>query len=181
MKFILNGLIKALVKWCQKHGRVYHITGGTPDDVYMVRYIVLKSRLCCIYIHRFMRSDSDDPHDHPWNFITYIAEGGYSEDFYDVNQPSKTDKKYLAYWTKRVNVRVPGSFAFRRATDIHRVVLKRNYKMAEIKKAPLTACIMFKRQRHWGFWPLLHKGSLFVDWRKYLKISPRDVRIEGSE
>lgn len=190
MRTLLNLLIKRLVKWCQKTGRVYHITGEATDqeDIYLVRYIVLKSEWLCIYIHRFMRSDSSDPHDHPWNFISYVVSGGYEEVFYDINKPQTNKdwfitkkKKYTSFWTEKLNVRKPGSFAFRRATDIHRVVVPRDFKLSEIEDAPLTACIMFSRQRHWGFWPLKDRGSKFVDWRRYLRISPNDPRIAGSE
>lgn len=183
MKSLLNKLIYFLVERCKAKGHVYHITGteDQKDDVYLVRYIVLKSRFMCIYIHRFMRSDSSDPHDHPWNFLTYIVSGGYEEHFYDINQPVKGKKKYLSFWTKKVNVRKPGSLAYRRATDIHRVVIPRKYTLAQIEQAPLTACIMFNRIRHWGFWPLADKGAKFIDWRSYLNIKTDDPRITGSE
>jgi hypothetical protein len=192
MRYLLNLLIHKAVAWCKKNNRVFYITGEATDkeDVYLVRYIVLKSELCCIYIHRFMRSDSSDPHDHPWNFFTYIVSGGYTEHFYDVTKPQTNkdwffygvkEHKYTSFWTMRENVRKPGSFAFRRATDIHRVVIPRTFKLNEIEQAPLTACIMFNRKRHWGFWPLKDKGSKFVDWRRYLKIRPSDPRIQGSE
>lgn len=183
MKTILNSLIRYLAKRCEVSGRMYQITGEASGKqaVYLVRYIVIKSRFFCFYIHRFMRSDSSDPHDHPWNFVTYIVEGGYDEHFYNVNKPDKEGNEYKAYWSMNVNTRKPGSFAFRRATDIHRVVIPRSFEMAEIEQAPLTACLMFKRQRHWGFWPLSDNGSKFVDWRKYLDIRPQDPRIEGSE
>lgn len=186
IKNMINFLIKKLAIWCQSKGRVYYITGeSTEEDVYLVRYIVLKTKWCCVYIHRFMRSDSSDPHDHPWNFISYVVEGGYEEYFYDINKPVKIKMKnkwvYKYFWTLRKNKRAAGSIAYRKSTDIHRVVINRTYKKHEVEKAPLTACIMFKRHRHWGFWPLPDGGSKFVDWRKYLKISPYDPRVEGSE
>lgn len=193
MRFLLNALIRRAVEWCKRTGRVALITGGDAKDefdVYLVRYMVFKSEWFCIYIHRFMRSDGSDPHDHPWNFITYIVSGGYKELFYDVSKP-ETNKdwffygvkelKYTSFWTVRENVRKPGSFAYRKATDIHRVVTDKLRRMDEIEDAPLTACIMFNRVRHWGFWPLKDKGSKFVDWRRYLKIRPNDPRIHGSE
>lgn len=183
MKSLLNKLIYFLVERCIKKGRVFHITGSADqsEDVYLVRYIVVKSKYLCIYIHRFLRSDTSDPHDHPWNFITYIVSGGYQEHFYDVNQPTKGKKKYLSYWTKKINTRLPGSIAYRRATDIHSVVVPKKYTLATLEEAPLTACIMFSRKRHWGFWPLKDKGSKFIDWRNYLQINPYDPRVEGSE
>lgn len=192
MRYLLNKLIHRLVRWCIKTNRVAHIVGEADQskDVYLVRYIVLKSRWMCIYIHRFLRSDSSDPHDHPWNFITYIVSGGYYEHFYDISKPQTNkndvfvgykDVKYTAFWTKTIRYREPGSFAFRRATDIHRVVIPVKYEVGEVGQAPLSACIMFSRQRNWGFWPLKDRGSRFIDWRRYLTIRPNDPRIHGSE
>lgn len=184
LNLLINKLAKALVRWCEKTDRVYHITGGVnKKTVYLVRYIVFKSNLGCIYIHRFMRSDVDDPHDHPWNFFTYVISGRYMEAFYDrkKHQISKKKDKFLAMWTKRINVRKPGSLAYRRATDIHQVIVDRPYEMSEIELAPFTICIIGPRIRQWGFWSLKLRGTLFTDWRQYLHISPSDPAFKGSE
>lgn len=186
MRTILNGIIRLLVEICELTGRVHYITGEATgkEDVYLVRYIVFKSKFGGFYIHRFMRSDSSDPHDHPWNFITYIVSGGYTEHFYNREKAeinSQDNGKFSSLWTLTYNIRKAGSFAFRRATDIHRVVIDCKYSIKEIDQAPLTAVLMFKRQRTWGFWPLKHKGSIYIDWRRYLNIRPGDPRLEGSE
>ncbi len=194
MKYLIEKLVIKLVDWCMKRKRVFLITGGEENKtVYLVRYILFKSKYGCIYIHRFMRSDADCPHDHPWNFFTYIVSGGYTEVYYDVEKPvtglitiytsisDETELRFKSYWSKTLNKRVPGSLAYRKATDIHQVVLDRSYEMNEIKDAPLTICFMGPRLRHWGFWDLNKKGSVWTDWRKYLNITPNDVRIEGSE
>jgi len=179
MKRLIKKLIVSLLAWCEKRNKVYYITGGPKGkDVYLVRYILWKSRLGCIYIHRFMRSDADYPHDHPWNFFTYIVSGGYTEYFYNTDKPVKLKTKYKSYWTESKNIRKAGSLAYRKATDIHKVKLKREYTMDEIEQAPLTICFMGPRKRHWGFWP---NSATWVDWREYLNMKPNDVRIEGSE
>lgn len=192
---MIKFLVKMLVKFCEKTGNVYHITGGKNKDIYLVRYILFKSKYCCIYIHRFLRSDSDTPHDHPWNFFTYVVSGGYKEVFYDKNKPIIKEKTRLvggymedheitirsfkALCTKTVNERKAGSIAYRRATDIHQVVVDKTRKLKDIEQAPLTICLMGPRIREWGFWN--KEGTIFTDWRKYLKISPDDPRIVGSE
>lgn len=196
---MLNKLIKAitdsLVKWCEKKGRVYYITGGPKGKtVYLVRYIVFKSKYMCIYVHRFMRSDADDPHDHPWNFFTYVISGGYKEWFYNRNRAVRIKDMFQSYWTSQMNIREPGSIAYRRATDIHKVVVDNEIELElgedpavakeKIQKAPYTICIMGKRRREWGFWqsePGYAEGSKFIDWRRYLNIVPGDSRIEGGE
>lgn len=177
IKFIAN----LICSWCEKTGRVFYITGGPAGKtVYLVRYIPFKSKYMCLYIHRFMRSDADDPHDHPWNFFTYVISGGYSEVYYD-KTPQKSRNKFTALWTKRINRRLPGSIAYRRATDVHQVVVDRDYEMSEIQQAPFTLCLIGPRIREWGFWPLINKGNTWIDWRRYLNITPNDPRTKGSE
>ena len=198
---MFNKLVKfvadLLVKWCIKKNRVFYIAGGTANEtVYLVRYIVYKGVFGCIYIHRFMRSDSQDPHDHPWNFWTYVISGGYHEVFYDRSKPKfkfemkaipntnirgLTCTEFSEYWSKSINIREPGDFAYRRANDIHQVVVDKPRNMDEIEDAPYTICFMKPRIREWGFWPLEMNGSGFIDWREYLDIKPGDPRIEGSE
>lgn len=193
----MNKLIKKLAikmsDWCVKNGRRHLITGGpNGETVYLVRDIFFKSKYGCIYIHRFMRSDSDDPHDHPWNFFTYVISGGYTEVYYDIEQPvigptSRTSEElnpeyeFKSFWTPRENKRVAGSLAYRKATDIHQVVVDKPRTMDKIKDAPFTICLMGPRLRHWGFWKLNNLGSVWTDWRQYLSISPNDARAEGSE
>ena len=83
VNYLSKKLALLLCKWCEKTGRVAYITGGPAGKtVYLVRYMPIHSKYLCLYIHRFMRSDADDPHDHPWNFFTYVISGGYKEAFY---------------------------------------------------------------------------------------------------
>lgn len=177
---LINKLAILAAKWCVKTDRVFFITGGPKgkETTYLIRYILFKSRFGCIYIHRFMRSDADDPHDHPWNFWTYVISGGYREVFYDKSKPKKLKTKFKSLWSREIRVRKPGSIAYRRATDIHQVVVDRPYDMHEVHLAPFTICLMGPRLREWGFW--VDSGK-FVDWRTYLKVNPNDPRIEGSE
>lgn len=184
MNWMLNKLVKRLTKWCDQTGRTHHITGGPRGEtVYLVRYIVFKSTWFSIYIHRFMRSDSDDPHDHPWNFFTYIVEGGYTERYYNMERPQHSLKKntFKSYWTEEFNRREAGSLAYRKSQDIHKVELDRDYDISEIEKAPLTICLIGKRHRQWGFWTLKDRGAKYMHWREYLGITPDDPRAEGSE
>ncbi len=196
MNKFIQFLCNQLVKWCEKNNRVFYIRGGDEGaTVYLVRYIVFKSKWGCIYIHRFMRSDSDTPHDHPWNFFTYVISGGYKEVFYNKNKPDiyeetewiagnmedhpVTKRTFRNLWTMSVNERLPGSVAYRRATDVHQVVVDKERDMSEINNAPFTICLMGPRVREWGFWS--NDGTVFTDWRKYLNISPNDPRVEGAE
>lgn len=176
---MINFICKLLVSLCEFRGKVFYIKGGDEGNtVYLVRYIVFKSKYCCLYIHRFMRSDSDTPHDHPWNFFTYVIAGGYTEVFYQ-KKAQVENGAFTQLWTKTLNTRLPGSVAYRRATDIHQVVVDKDRNMDEIADAPFTVCLIGPRRREWGFWS--EGGAVFTDWRKYLNIKPNDARIEGAE
>lgn len=180
MNWLITKLVMKLSSWCDKNGKRYIITGGPNDDTpYLIRDILFKSKYGCIYIHRFMRSDADDPHDHPWNFYTYVMSGNYAEVFYDKSKPIDNGNEFESLWTKVVNKRASGSLAYRRATDIHQVVVDKPRNLDEMEYAPFTICFIGPRIRDWGFWS--KDGKDFTDWRKYLNISPNDPRIEGSE
>lgn len=196
MRFLIKIVCDLLVKHCEKKGKVFKIIGGKNNDIYLVRYIVYKGRFGNIFIHRFLRSDADDPHDHPWDFWSYILHKGYVEARYDRSKPLigmdietlGLDGKpkapilwYSEFWSRKDNVRKPGDLTFIRANDIHKVMVDKNRTIEEIKDAPYTICYMKPRIREWGFWPLEMKGSGFLDWREYLNIVPGDSRTEGSE
>lgn len=187
---------KMIMKWCINRGRVVNIMDRDEKEVYMIRYIVFKSKFFSIYIHRFLQSDDDVHHDHPWNFFTYIISGGYRE---EVLRPDM-DKGLLK---PHLGTRKQGSLAFRRAEDTHRVILDRSYRVSEQEVAPLTACFIFRRRRVWGFKkPVYSKsykirqvngqdipdldesrvvGYEWINWKDYLGIYPGDPRYHGSE
>jgi hypothetical protein len=179
---LIGFLAKKIAARCEKNGNIFYIKGGPAGTtVYLVRYIAFKSKWCSLYIHRFMRSDADDPHDHPWNFFTYVISVGYTEIFYDRMKPVIKDGEFISMWTKSINKRLPGSLARRNATDIHQVLLDRSYELDEIEQAPFTLCLIGPRFREWGFWSLADAGRTFTDWRKYVGIRADDPRYKGSE
>ncbi len=53
------------------------------NEPYLERYYVfLKDRTWFpfnMFIHKFLKSDPDDVHDHPWPYATLILKGGYYE------------------------------------------------------------------------------------------------------
>lgn len=71
-----------------------------------------------LYLHKIYRSDDDpDPHDHPWNFRTFVLKGGY----YDESWTFVDGQRHRLY--------LPGSSVSAPATryrpreHIHRVIL----------------------------------------------------------
>jgi hypothetical protein len=51
------------------------------DEPYLERYyLFLKDRKRFpfnVFLHKFLKSDPDDVHDHPWPYATIILKGGY--------------------------------------------------------------------------------------------------------
>ena len=76
---IHNMLISLLFTWIyimDLLGRKRIILDRESDEPYLERYyIFLKNRTTFpfnMFIHKFLKSDPDDLHDHPWGFTTFI-------------------------------------------------------------------------------------------------------------
>jgi hypothetical protein len=66
------------VKWL-KWKRIYDL--DQPDEVYLDRLFIIKTRWFGLYLHRIYRADyAKCEHNHPWAFITLILRGGYEEE-----------------------------------------------------------------------------------------------------
>lgn len=122
---------------------------GDGDEVYMERYFLFKSRLLSVYLHHFLRSDTDRAlHDHPWDFLTIILSGGYWEHTPHPSNPWPVTRRR---WHG------PGSILFRRATHRHYVELPKVGSWASF--APIlrpeipaiTLCVVGVKWREWGF------------------------------
>ena len=132
-KFILNRLDKA--------GRKRIVLDRQSNDPYLERYYVfLKDRKRFpfnIFIHKFLKSDPDDVHDHPWPYATLILKGGYYEWVPEFNSVGEKIGE-TRYW------RGPGHFRVCKSTSYHRIELK-----------PDVDCwTMFMpgpQKREWGF------------------------------
>lgn len=172
--------VPLLEEWCLRRGRLILIAGREdPENVYLRRMPLFRSRLLSIYIHRFMRSDKGDHHDHPFSFLSYIVKGGYRESRVHGShlgrQPSAAGTIHDVEVTQEQ--REAGTFAYRKAKDIHMVFIDRHYTAEEYKKAPLTVIFRGPYLCEWGFWIPSGKKSLsWVYWREYLGVPEDDVR-----
>jgi hypothetical protein len=134
-------MIKAFLKLLDKIGRKRIIMDRESNEPYLERYYVfLKDRTRFpfnVFIHKFLKSDPDDVHDHPWPYATLILKGGYWE---WIPQFDKDGKKFgeIAHWRK------PGHFRVCKANSYHRIELD-----------PSVECwTMFMpgpQRREWGF------------------------------
>ena len=72
-------MFKKLMIWL---GRYRIINDRQTKEPYLERYyLFLKDRNKFpfnIFLHKFLKSDPDQLHDHPWNYSTFIIKGGLS-------------------------------------------------------------------------------------------------------
>jgi hypothetical protein len=65
-----------ILNWLEAHGRKRIVMDRVNNEPYLERYYVfLKDRENFpfnIFLHKFLKSDPDDVHDHPWNYRTLI-------------------------------------------------------------------------------------------------------------
>jgi hypothetical protein len=124
-----------------KMGRKRIVMDRLDNEPYLERYYVfLKDRKYFpfnIFIHKFLKSDPDDVHDHPWPYATLILKGGYYEWTPTFN--SKGEKiGEVRHW------RGPGHFRVCSSSSYHRIELA----------SGITAWTMFMpgpQLREWGF------------------------------
>jgi len=133
MKWFLNLL--------ERIGRKRIVMDRQSDEPYLERYyLFLKDRdrfPFNIFLHKFLKGDPDDVHDHPWPYATLILKGGYYEWLPQFD--SKGNKiAEMCVW------RGPGSFRVCRANSYHRIELDPS----------VTAWTLFMpgpKKRDWGF------------------------------
>ena len=136
-------------------GRYRVIHDRLDNEPYLERYYVfLKDRERFpfnVFVHKFLKSDPDDVHDHPWPFATLILRGGYWEwrPTFDADGRKVGE---VARWCGA------GSFRTAQANTYHRIELDPN----------ITCWTLFmpgRKQRDWGF---LVKNR-WIQWEQYLK------------
>jgi len=143
-------LLKLLERW----GRKRIVYDRVENEPYLERYyLFLKDRERFpfnVFLHKFLKSDPDDVHDHPWPYFTIILQGGYYEWTPQFNAQGQKIGE-IARWCG------PGSFRFAKANSYHRIELDPD----------VTCWTLFCpgiKQRDWGF---LVKNK-WIQWEQYL-------------
>lgn len=129
-------------------GHLFHEDGS----LYMQRWQLVRLGRWNLRLHDIRTADLDRHlHDHPWNFLSLVLAGGYIE-----LRPVATDPCFVGD-TERVIARhrLPGSVAFRRATDRHRI--------AHVRPGTVTLILTWPKVHWWGFFTPTGK----VWWRDY--------------
>ena len=128
------------------NSRVRIVQDRKGVEPYLMRYyLFIKERSNFpfnIFIHKFLKSDEEDVHDHPWSFFHIIISGGYWEHLPEDN--NNLDLGFKKIW------REPGHYKYVDASYIHRVELARDKNDKLIQ--PWTIFIPFKQKFDWGFW-----------------------------
>ena len=144
-----------LLKLLDRLGRKRIVMDRVENEPYLERYyLFLRERERFpfnIFLHKFLKSDPDDVHDHPWPYATLILKGGYWEWIPHFDTVGRKTGEYQAW-------RGPGHFRISKANSFHRIELDPD----------ITAWTLFMpgpKQRDWGF---LVKNK-WIQWEQYLK------------
>ena len=144
-----------LLKLLERLGRKRIVMDRVSDEPYLERYyLFLKDRdrfPFNVFLHKFLKSDPDDVHDHPWPYATLILRGGYYEWQPQFNSAGQKIGE-IAKWCGA------GSFRWAGANTYHRIELD----------PTITCWTLFmpgRKCRDWGF---LVRNQ-WVQWEQYLK------------
>lgn len=114
----------------------------SSNDPYLERWHLLRSGGGHIYLHRFLRSDPEDLHDHPWPNCSIVLHGRYVENSWSLDG-------------SRRETRNPRDIVVRAPEDRHAIV--------GVQPGTVTLFITGQKVREWGFW----MGGTFVHHREY--------------
>jgi hypothetical protein len=151
--------MKWFLDFLEKLGRKRIVMDRESNEPYLERYyLFLKDRKIFpfnIFLHKFLKSDPDDVHDHPWPYATLILKGGYYEWIPKFNSLGvKIDEERM--W------RGPGHFRVCRATSYHRIELCKGVDC-------WTMFMPGPQIREWGFLMGSPGSQRWVHYKKYLE------------
>ena len=137
----MSKLADKILNLLDQMGRKRVVLDREGNEPYLIRYYVfLKDRKLFpfnVFLHKFLKSDPDDVHDHPWPYATLILGGGYYEWI-----PKFNDKKEMIGEIRKW--RGPGHFRISRPSSYHRIELQEGV-------TPWTLFMPGPQQREWGF------------------------------
>lgn len=116
-----------------------------PDETYLRRWRIIQTPWFGIYLHKIMLPDGDrDPHDHPWNFYSWVIKGQYGEVV--------------------LNHRGESSVNIWRRWSVHRMTTGQFHRITYLKKPTWTLLFVGPRRQNWGF--MTETG--WIDWETYV-------------
>ena len=142
------------LKLLERLGRRRIVMDRVNNEPYLERYyLFLKDRKHFpfnVFLHKFLKSDPDDLHDHPWPYFTVILKGGYWEWVPEYDTAGRKIAE-IAKW------RAPGHFRLCKSNSLHRIELDPGIEC-------WTLFMPGPQQRDWGF--TTRKG--WIQHEKYL-------------
>lgn len=132
----------ALFKW-------FDIPDSRDQDyTYLRRLRIVQTPWFAFLLHFIFVPDLDqDPHDHPWNFWSFVVRGGYTERFFEF-----VHDRNFSHFRKR-HLR----------WSLHRMRVEHAHQIDGISPRTCTLLFVGRRQRDWGFW--MSEG--FIPWKTY--------------
>ena len=126
-----------------------------PGEPYLTRWRLIHTPWFGILLHKIDGPDPDqDPHDHPWNFISIVLRGGYTEQLTALIPLSST---------KRIRATTFQSWNW---LSVHKMPLGKYHKIVTLHKKPTWTLILTgPRKREWGF---LTQDNGHIMWKTYL-------------
>ena len=129
------------LKLLERLGRKRIVMDRVNNEPYLERYyLFLKDRKHFpfnVFLHKFLKSDPDDLHDHPWPYATVILKGGYWEWVPQFNSKGQKVGE-IAKW------RGPGHFRISSSKSFHRIELDPGIEC-------WTLFMPGPQKREWGF------------------------------
>lgn len=114
---------------------------NNDGETYLARLRIIDTPWFGVYLHRIEGIDpQSDPHDHPWNFLSVVLAGGYTEQVWRMHRGSseKMHFPYVRRWP-------PLTIHRMKAEGVaHRII--------ETEPHTLSLILRGKRSREWGFW-----------------------------
>jgi hypothetical protein len=120
---------------------------GAEGDPYLDRLRIIQTPWLSVYLHHIHRPDRDaDPHDHPWDFISLVLSGSYTELLW-------RDKTCASSFRTRE----------RRRWSVGRTRRQAAHIITGIEGPLWTLVITGRRRGEWGYW----SARGFTPWREY--------------
>jgi len=111
----------------------------SDGKIYLIRWTLFTCKYFSLKVHKFLLSDDNISHDHPWDFVTFIIRGGYIEYI-----PTFMGSYFPAEFNpEKSKIHHPGDILYRPAKWIHRI---------EVHQTCWTFVITLRKKQSWGFY-----------------------------
>ena len=151
-------------------GRKRVVMDSTGAHVHFIRYYLLfrdggASTDFNVFVHRIVRTDEGDMHDHPWGYSTFILSGGYWETTGTAKRDAATEAASVGGVERKW--RGPGFMQRVGESHVHRLGLGKNSDTGA--DVPCwTLFVPFRRTQEWGFYTERDDGVVWESAAKHL-------------